>query len=133
MSRERSHGKGRLLPAMLAVASAMGCTTPTQKYTGGPFTQVSRIESELQRGVSTKRDVQRVLGSPKGTGHTVLPTDPTPRDAWFYSDIELTDTTGEKGGIIHVDVRQQILLLFFKQDIFDGFLWFSNAGVAKEK
>jgi hypothetical protein len=30
-----------------------------------------------------------------------------------------------------VKVRQQILLVFFEKGVFDGFMWWSNAGEAK--
>lgn len=129
MRRQRSRAGRRLLSVLLAGALVAACA-PT-KVTTGAFTQVGRLENELQRGVSTKMDVRRVLGAPKGSGSAVLPTNPKPREVWFYDDIEVTGMKGEGGGVIRVNVRQQILLVFFEREIFDGFMWFSNAGVAK--
>jgi hypothetical protein len=76
-------------------------------------------------------DVQRALGAPKGLGGAVFPTDPKRREVWFYDDIELTDfkSEGERG--LKANVRQQVLLVFFKKGVFDGFMWFSNAIKAK--
>jgi hypothetical protein len=99
--------------------------------TTGAFIQVNRLDNELQRGVSTKMDVQQILGAPEGFGSAILPTDPKPREVWFYDDIEATDFKSEGEGIMRVKVRQQILLVFFEKGVFDGYMWFSNAGTAE--
>jgi hypothetical protein len=103
----------------------------------GAFTQTSRIESELKRGVSTRMDVQRVLGTPKGSGNAVFPSSTgwRPREVWYYEDIEVTGARSERGInrneiILRANVRQQILLVFFEKGVFDGFMWWSNAGEA---
>jgi hypothetical protein len=101
-----------------------------RRATSGAFTEVGRLESELRRGVSTKMDVRRVLGAPKGMGGAVIPTDPVAREVWFYSDIEITGMSGATG-VVRANMRQQILLVFFQREVLDGFVWFSNAGVAK--
>lgn len=75
-------------------------------------------------------DVRRVLGAPKGMGGAVIPTDPVAREVWFYSDIEITGMSGATG-VVRANMRQQILLVFFQREVLDGFVWFSNAGVAK--
>ncbi len=108
-----------------------GCAP--SKFTTGAFTQVNRLESDLQRGTSTKMDVRRVLGAPKGMGNAVFHPDPTPRAVWFYDDLEMTDSQSVGGGVLQVWIRQQILLVYFKDEVFDGFMWFSNAGVAGVK
>lgn len=120
-------GYGKKTILLVAVVLIAGCA---HKATTGAFTQVNRIDNELKKGKSTKMDAQRVLGTPKGTGKAVLPADPKPRDIWFYDDIELTDYQGEERGVIRVSVRQQILLLFFDREVFDGYMWFTNAGTA---
>jgi hypothetical protein len=120
-----------LVLIFLAGVLVAGCAS--QKATTGAFVQVSLIDTELRRGVSTKMDVNRVLGAPKGFGSAVLPTDPNPREVWFYDDIELTDFKSEGEGVLRVNVRQQVLLVFFKKGVFDGFMWFSNAGKAEGK
>jgi len=102
--------------------------------TTGAFTQTRRIESDLKQGVSTKMDVQRVLGTPTGLGGAVFPLDSRPREVWYYDDIEVTNLSSEaesEAGLYRVKVRQQILLVFFEKGVFDGFMWWSNAGEAK--
>lgn len=120
---------GYKLSLILAALLVAGCAA---KGTTGAFTQTSRIASELKRGVSTRMDVQRVLGIPNGSGNAVFPTDPRPREVWFYDDIEVTNARSE-ADIIRANIRQQILLVFFEKGVFDGFMWFSNAGEAEGK
>jgi hypothetical protein len=125
-----THGRF-VLCAFVAGALLVGCA-PT-RLTTGAFTEVNRLETQLKRGVSTKLDVERVLGAPRGSGSALLPTDPRHRDVWFYQDIEVAGTKYEAGGIIRVNMRQQILLVFFEKEVFDGFMWYSNVvpGAAK--
>jgi hypothetical protein len=74
--------------------------------------------------VSTKGDVRQLLGAPTGSGNAIFPTDPTAREVWFYQDIELMDVKLEE--VNRVNLRQQILLVFFNKEVFDGFMWYSN-------
>jgi hypothetical protein len=113
-----------ILAFMLLMA---GCAA---KVTTGVFPPVDNLEKQIQRGISTKMDVQKLLGAPDGLGSALFPIDPHPRKVWYYDDIETTDFQSEKGGILRVNVRQQILLVFFKNGVFDGFMWFSNSGMA---
>jgi len=107
-----------------------GCTP--QKITTGAFTNLGRMDNELQRGVSTKMDVQRALGAPNSFGGAILLSDPNPRDVWYYNDIAWTDFK-LKGGIIGLNIRQQILLIFFDKGVFDGYLWSTNAREAEDR
>jgi hypothetical protein len=111
--------------ALVTLASVMGCTTA--QVTSGAFAQVGRIETELRRGVSTKMDVQRVLGAPKGVGATLLPTDPRPRELWYYEDFAMTALENESPGRIRAQSRQQIILVMFDKETFDGFIWYTAA------
>lgn len=117
----------RWLAVLLLGGLVAGCA-PT--VTTGAFTQVGRIETELKRGLSTKMDVRRVLGAPKGTGGMLFSDDPRPREVWFYSDIAATGVTSEGGGVFRVKVREQVLIVFFVTEVLDGFMWYSIAGVA---
>lgn len=121
-----------LIPMLL-----IGCAS--KRMTTGAFTQVARIESEFKRGVSTKEDVLLVLGAPKGGGSAIVPPDRQQREVWFYEDIEVLNITSSRNTsplrnagsvkplILRMDVRQQILLVFFEEGVFDGYMWFSNA------
>ena len=102
----------------------LGCAT---KATTGAFTNVSNMDQQLKRGVSTKMEVQRLLGAPNGFGSSVLPTDPRSREVWYYEDIEGTDYKSEEG-IVTMNMRQQILLIFFEKGVLDGYMWTSNSG-----
>lgn len=104
-----------------------------QKFGTGAFPNTSVIEKHLKRGVSTKSDVQRFLGVPNGIGQSNMGSDFSrlatlgqgPRKIWYYDDIETTDMKSENG-VVKMNLRQQILLIFFKGEFFDGFLWTSN-------
>jgi hypothetical protein len=117
-----------LVPVILSAltaACAQGATT-------GAFTQTGRIEAELKRGISTKMDVQRVLGAPKGTGGAVLPLDPRPRELWFYQDVKVTKLRSEGQGVLRGETGLQFLLVFFREGVFDGFMWSSSMPVPVE-
>jgi hypothetical protein len=116
---------GLVVPLAITTACASGATT-------GAFTQTGRIEVELRRGTSTKMDVQRVLGTPKGTGGAVLPLDPRPREVWYYSDIAVTNIRGQGQRVLHGDTRLQFVLVFFRDGLFDGFMWSASAPVPFE-
>ena len=114
--------------ALLATALALGlglagCAAPVGT---GAFRQVERVETGLVRGQSTRMDVRRVLGPPNGRGHSLLPPDLRPRDVWFYFDTRAEDIRFEGGGNARMRLRQQILIVFFEQDLFDGFMWYST-------
>ena len=83
---------------------------------------VRALETDLRRGISTTADVERVLGKPIGTGGILIPQDPRPRLAWVYSRIQM-DTIGST-----IDMAQDVVLVYFKGDRFDGFMWFSDRG-----
>jgi len=93
---------------------------------GAPFAAVRQMETELRRGVSVKADVLELLGEAGGSGECFLPGQGEPREVWFYEDMVVTGYR-RGGGTYLMDVRQQILLVFFKGDRFDGYLWTSNA------
>ncbi len=112
----------------------------------GAFRAAPAIEAQLKRGVSTRADVQRLLGVPNGSGAALLPApgfdrdrvikaaeggassapDFLQREIWFYEDVSMTDLTSTGSGYV-AKLRQQLLMIFFKGDLFDGFFWTSNS------
>jgi hypothetical protein len=71
-----------------------------------------------------------VLGEPTGYGAVLLPSvQRHPVELWFYQDIELTDIKAASGQL-ELKVRQQILVVFVRDTLFDGFMWFSNVDSA---
>jgi len=110
-----------------------GCSATT-----GPFTQVQRIEPELRRGVATKADVERILGTPRGRGATLLPGVATELEVWSYENVnakELRAVPRQAGGgpqVIQGDLQHQLLLVIFAGEVLDGFVWYTT-DVGSEK
>ncbi|NIS38704.1 hypothetical protein GWN91_06100, partial [Candidatus Saccharibacteria bacterium] len=94
-----------------------GCTS---KVTTGPFKKVEKLETALKRGISTKADVKKLLGEPNGYGHSFLPVmsgqKQKPNEIWYYENIEAIESRSSDPHVVELDVRQQILLIFFDQD-----------------
>lgn len=122
----RSLSAGVILPLVLAVGSAHATTT-------APRTPTERIEKELQRGVSTMADVRRVLGTPKGSGSALLPTDPRLREVWMYLEMYAGDAREAGERTIHVESSGQMLLMFFLDGVLDGFMWYESTGTPEAK
>ena len=99
-----------LLGAMLLA----GCAVQTVKSQA--VSRVDRLETEFKRGVSTKADVLTVLGEPDGSGGAMFPTASRASDVWYYEAYR-SSLSG---------LNQKILLVYFKGEEFDGFMWFSN-------
>ena len=84
----------------------------------GAFRNAALIEMQLQRGVSGKADVLALAGVPNGYGSSQFANVAGgPREIWYYEDIGATNIA-QKRDAIQMDMRQQILLIFF-----DGYLW----------
>ncbi|GAB3625900.1 hypothetical protein PTE30175_01102 [Pandoraea terrae] len=125
-----------MLAGMLALS---GCSTP-KLVTSGAFHDMQRLEASLERGVSTREDVKRFLGEPNGRGEFLLGQIGKPRRIWYYEDIEVIDIASQRKNAaslvpgattgLYLAMRQQILLVFFQDDRYDGMLWSSNAGDA---
>jgi hypothetical protein len=73
-----------------------------------------------------------VLGAPVGAGAAILPPAHQPLDALFYEDLQAGDMN-YVDGVIVMDTRQRILVVMLKDDLYDGFMWYSNVGVAEGK
>ncbi len=109
---------GRRLVASLLAAVALtalfGCSRPVVRM--GRLPDVTSLEKSLQPMVSTRSDVQRVLGEPRNTGGAMLPGHESPHDLWVYYY--------EQGSL--TDDRRIFLFVFFLQDRYDGYMWFSS-------
>lgn len=124
----------------LALALALGLWSTlviAQAAVGtGVFPKVGEIEKQLKRGASTTADVRRVLGVPNGTGGALLPGYGARRETldaykiWYYEDIEITAGASEEE-VGRLNMRQQILGVFFKGEVFHGYVWTSNLGTAE--
>ena len=76
-----------------------------------------QIESKLTRGTSTKADVLKGFGKRDGSGTALIPGDPIIREIWYYEDVKFSGMSG---------MNQKILLIYFKDEIYDGYMWFAN-------
>ena len=117
--------------ALICVMALAACAeTPPRFSTAEAFRDTRLLETQLRKGVSTMEDVRRVLGEPTGSGAVFLASvQKSPQEIWFYQDIELTDIKSSPGQL-DLKIRQQILVVFVRDQLFDGFMWFSNADAA---
>ena len=97
----------------------------------GRFPPLSAINSTLQRGI-TRDVVRRALGEPSGFGQTRMPPDHTPHEVWYYEHIEIEGAVNRQD-YVNMELRQQILLVFFDGDRVNGYLWTSNEGMGEAK
>lgn len=127
--RMRSLSAGLITVGMSLLA---GCAQPSA-LTTGPFAKTDLIDTELRRGISTKSDVERVLGKPNGTGGSLMPpTQTKPGEVWVYfnSQSGTPRISGTRPIRAEVDLRDQMIMVFFNGDTFDGYLWFLQVSPA---
>ena len=133
---KQSRVKRRALIVLLTVSILTGCTNdkPTRVSTGA-FHQLEEIPLKLRRGIARTEDVKVLLGEPTGRGYTILPPEHNQYEILYYQDMEFKvheekQSMDESGTtlIIPIDVRQQILLIFLRGGVFEGYLWTSNVG-----
>jgi len=102
---------------LLVVTSALvGCITIEQ----GDRPKFSQLEKLILRQ-SGEPDVVSALGEPSGKGFSRFPDDPVHRRVWSYEYIKTAIP----------DVNTRILLVFFRDDRYDGYMWFSSNALIK--
>lgn len=107
-----------LLIACLSVAWLPGCASRME--IGSP-PRVERLAQLVPR-ISTKNDVLLTLGEPRGYGAAQLDPTFSPQRVWLY---EHTVAEGK-------DIKLTMLLIFFADDIYDGYMWFADSTNLKE-
>jgi hypothetical protein len=105
--------------AFAGTVSPQSAAAQTQTLTTGAFRNTAAVEANLLRGVTSKAAVRGLLGIPNGSGDE--------REIWYYEDIEVTGAKSADKAV-KMDLRQQILLVLFKGEVVDGYLWTSNSG-----
>jgi hypothetical protein len=114
------HSKARFFRSSAWMAWAVclaACASSMVDISSGAFRNAGMLETQLHRGISTKADVRTLLGVPNGPGSWLLPAlDPAPREIWYYEDMSQTGGT----------LRVQMILVFFKGNVYDGYLWTSG-------
>ena len=104
---------------LAVLATALLClavVVPAKLALGQDFPDLTNLDGKLTRGVTKKADVVLAIGEPQGTGGAVLPTDGTGKEVWYYENIRVK--------ILQMKGRQQVLLVFFRGEVYDGYLWF---------
>lgn len=111
--------------------SVLAAGASAQTLSTGAFRDLSAIEKVLRRGVTRRDEVRQRFGEPNGTGawrFAVLGDDEC--QVWYYEDLELTGTRAAQP-VVELQMRQQILMVVFKGEVVDGYMWTSNAGRAE--
>ena len=113
-----------LIGALVSLGSASAQSFDAR---AGKFPDVDRMESTLTKGVSTKADVEALLGRPSGRGGALSNLEPQrPREIWLYEELGVS-LIGMEGEVARIHIDQQFLMIYFVDDIFDGFWWHDNA------
>lgn len=110
------------LSMLLLAVTAAGCALDME-IRMGRRPNLSAIEQRLRVGQSTTDDVLAVLGPPGGKGFAMLPIDPRQRTTWSYTYFE---GFVQPGGETRGDMRGLMLFVFFEQDRYAGYMWFSS-------
>jgi hypothetical protein len=120
--------KVSLLCIMMIVC--LGCASTISLTSSNQKLNLTVLETELKRGVSTSADVERLLGKPVGVGSAVLPTLTSidPQVVWFYDKIDFNILMNWQSERVTLDTRQNGALIFFQGNVLDGFMWFSDTG-----
>jgi len=128
----------QLARMVLGLCIAVCASTATKDVAGqgvtvtsGPFRNAALISKELKRGFSSREDVRRLLGPPNGAGGMIAASfGSVNQDVWYYENIEMTGAQSASDAV-RLGMRQQIMLVFFKGEKFDGYLWTTNAGAGE--
>jgi len=113
-----------LLGLVVLATSISGCGEMIVRF--GELPDTGALETALKVEKSKMADVRRILGEPNGVGEerfppmgkygVMLPVREKPRKVWTYHYIESTMQ----------DSRQTIVWVFFADDVYDGYIWFSS-------
>jgi len=92
---------------------AVGCAAPPPMSIGHrvPLHNLDHLVSEKSSAV----DVRETLGEPRGHGSARFSRDQPKREVWFYEFVQMK---GDQASV-------NILLVFFREDRYEGYLWFS--------
>jgi hypothetical protein len=116
---------GCVAAALAVLLTACGTI---QVEAGAPF-DPGKLESVLKPGASTQADVKNALGEPYGRGGAYLPFHDSPRTTWTYF-FERGSADLGKG---EMNDERIFLFVFFANDKFDSYMWFTSALTAAKK
>lgn len=123
MNRHVSKILFRLMVIMHLVggASFLMAANPALGQTIGERPRIAGLAT-LRSGVSTKAEVLAAMGiAPRGYGFTRYTADQPLRNLWSY---EFMQIQGAQIGL-------QIVLIFFREDVYEGYFWFSAEEIAQ--
>lgn len=119
---------GLVILQFLVILFFWGCSSTSSRVRTGSIPDIRLIDERLHQGVSTRADVQTLLGKPNGYGGALLPTDPRLHDVWFYSVIDssakVSKDSGSMSGMTYL--QMDFLLIFFEKEVYDGHMWFKD-------
>jgi hypothetical protein len=104
----------RLMSRLIACLAAVSLSACTLKY--GRIPDTASLSSSLRQNISTKADVLKVLGTPRGYGRADLGPPSEPQVLWFYEYLEAS----------RKEFRLTMLVVFFHKELYTGHLWFSS-------
>ena len=110
---------GRLALVGVAVLALLGCTPPPP-LSDGSLVDTDRL-AELKPGVSTADTVRATLGSPRGNGMARFNSETGLDTVWYYEIIRIKDK----------QAQLKLLVVFLKDEIYDGHLWFASQELVK--
>jgi|WetSurMetagenome_2_1015567.scaffolds.fasta_scaffold539475_2 hypothetical protein len=116
--------------ALIGIAASSAVEAVTLGSTTGPFRDTAALESNWVRGVTTPEQVRSLVGAPNGSGGFVGIVDYRPYEIWFYDDLEALGTTRAGDKTFDIKMRQQFLMVFFRDGRYQGHMWFSNDSAA---
>jgi hypothetical protein len=117
------HMRGETVQTGKLEAGGIGGAGAGVLVIGGSWDRNTRFSASIlldleqsRRGESTREHVWAALGQPYATGRWMMPIDDRARTVWtyYYEDGRLTDA------------RRVLLFVYFDQDRYDGYMWFSS-------
>src|SRR5512134_686289 len=119
--------------ALAVVTAVVPQSAAAQTVGTGAFRNLAGIEKSLVRGATTKAQVRTQFGIPNGSGAARFFTlGGDEREIWYYEDIEATGATSADE-VMRLEMRQQLLIVMFKGELVDSYLWTTNSGTAEAK
>ena len=116
----------RHIAVLLALVVGLLTTACTEsRYEVGNPIDIEALEGKLRPGESSVAEVKAVLGEPSGNGVVFLPIDTHPRMMWSYYYEKGLIKAGS-GGNLDAEMRRTFLFVYFDEDRYDGYMWFSS-------
>ncbi len=109
---------------ILVIGLLVTACSEIRTETGKPI-DIKALDGKLRLGESSAAEVREVLGDPTGDGVVFLPIDAQPRKMLSYYYEKGLVKTGS-GGHLDIDSRRTYLFVYFVDDRYDGYMWFSS-------